>query len=172
MKEKNDELINNLLRSKFNWWNRFWNQLIKIVKVKSKDSSYQASLVSIREDVVRKNSKEDSKEDPAYQVYLDRVKDYLETNGKCLLTEQEEEVVVAHLNSVTATFCNKHSKQRNDAASYDGLGITQVLSIETAKKVSELHPDFPMPTEVRQRVKEVLAVQNYLNTSTPEKHDT
>lgn len=158
MKEKNDELINNLLQSKFNWWNRFWEQLIKIVKVKNKDSSYQECLDSIRKDVVKKNS-EEGRKDVAYQVYLDKVKDHLKTNNKRLLTKQEEEIVVAHLTAVALTFCN-------DPKSGKGLGITQVLGIETAKKVSELHPDFPTPTkeQVDQRVEEVLAIQNYLKT--------
>jgi len=121
-----------------------------------------------------------------YQVYLDLVKDYLKTTGKRPLTEKEEEIVVAHLKVVSATYCLKHSIKRNDAGEgssiaqelaeygktcartdadvYKGLGITQVLSIETAKKVSEIHPDFPAPTQeqVDQRVAEVLAVQNFL----------
>ena len=84
-----------------------------------------------------------------------------------MLTEKEEEIVVAHLTAAALTFCNKHSKARNDADTYKGLGITQVLSIETVRKVSELHEDFPTPTQeqVNQRVEEVLAVQNYLHGS-------
>lgn len=99
-----------------------------------------------------------------YAVYLDMVREYLEAAKKRLLTDEEEEIVVAHLKVVAATYCNNHSKERNDAVLYEGLGITQVLSIETAKKVSELHEDFPEPTqaEVDQRVAEVLAVQKYL----------
>lgn len=30
---KEEKLINSLLHSKLNWWNRFWKQLIKIVKL-------------------------------------------------------------------------------------------------------------------------------------------
>lgn len=99
-----------------------------------------------------------------YQVYLDLVKDYLDAKGKRLLTKKEEEIVVAHLEVVSATYCLKHSKARNDADIYDGLGITQVLSIETAKKVCEIHSDYSTPTQeqVDQRVEEVLAIQNFL----------
>lgn len=155
MKEKNNELINNLLQSKFNWWNRFWGQLTKIVKVKSKDSSYQECLDSIRKDVVKKNSEEDSEEDTTYQVYIDLVNEYLKTNGKRLLTDKEEEIVIAHLEVVAIGYCN---------AGYKDLGITQLLSIETAKKVCEIHPDYHYPTQeqVEQREVEVLAIQNFL----------
>lgn len=104
-------------------------------------------------------------EDIAYQVYLDTVKEFLEVRKVRLLIEKEEEIVVAHLKVVSATYCLKHSSKRNDADVYEGLGITQVLAIETAKKVSEIHPDFPTATqeETDQRVAEVLAVRNYLS---------
>ncbi len=44
--------------------------------------------------------------------------------------------------------------------------MTQMLSVETATVVATIHPDFPIPTkeQIEQRVKEVLAVQNYLHT--------
>jgi len=99
-----------------------------------------------------------------YSVYLDNVREYLKAKKIRLLTEKEEEIVVDHLKVVAATYCSKYSKARNDANTYEGLGITQVLSIEAAKKVSELHEDIPEPTPavVDQRVAEVLTVQNYL----------
>ena len=103
-------------------------------------------------------------EDVAYQLYLDIVKDYLVEHKVRLLTEKEEEIIVAHLKVAALTFCNERSIKKNDADTYNGLGITQVLSIETAKRASELHPDFPTPTEeqVNQRVEDVLRIQNYL----------
>lgn len=95
-----------------------------------------------------------------YQVYLDMVKEYLVGAKKRLLTEKEEEVVIAHLEAVALGFCNIGLTIHKE------LGITQVLAIETAKKVSEIHPDIPNPTpeQVDQRVAEVLAVQNFLAT--------
>ena len=162
MKEKNDKLINNLLRSKFSWWDWSWGQFIKIVKVKSKDSSYQKYLDSIRKDIIKKNS-EDSKEDTAYQIYLDIVRNYLKFNKKRLLTKQEEEIVIDHLYMTTLTFCSKHNNKRNDAA-HKGLSITQVLSMETAKKVCEIHPDILILTQeqVDQGAEGVLVIQNFL----------
>lgn len=156
-----DELSNKLLQSTSNWWNRLLGHC-KIVKVKSEDSSYQKCLDSVRKDIVKKNNEEDS--DIAYQVYLDMVREYLNATEKRLLTAEEEEIVIAHLKVVAATYCTKHMNLKNDADLHKGLGITQVLSIETARKVSELHEDFPEPSEaeVKQRVAEVLAVQNYL----------
>lgn len=104
--------------------------------------------------------------DTEYQVYLDKVTQYLESHEVRLLTEKEEEIVVAHLQVVASTFCHNHENKRNDADKYAGLGITQVLSIETALKVSELHEDFsnPTPEAYDRRVAEVLAVQNYLKS--------
>ena len=109
-----------------------------------------------------------------FQVYLDLVRDYLDTNKKRLLTEKEEEIVVAHLRVIALTYCNDPKTAIRGCSngnitrvdSKNELGITQVLSIETAKKVSEIHPDFPTPTQeqVDQRVAEVLAVQNYLKS--------
>lgn len=145
MKEKNDELIDNLLGSKFNWWKRLWGQCMKVQR---KDSSYQASLVSIREDVVKKNDEEDG-EDIAYQVYLDRINNWLDRNKKRLLTEPEEKTVIAHLKSVTKTFSLMRPCR--------DLGIKQVLAMESAKKVCEMHPDLSTPTEeeVIQKMAEV-----------------
>lgn len=115
--------------------------------------------------------------DTTYQVYLDRVKEYLVAQGVRLLTEEEEAIVINHLEGVALAFKNdpKNSirvAQQGElvrigsAGSEERLGITQVLSIETAKKVSEIHPDFanPTPEDYDRRVAEVLAVQNYLKS--------
>lgn len=124
-----------------------------------------------------------SETDTAYQVYLDMVKDYLQINGKRLLTEKEEEIVTAHLVSVAMTFENE--SEANERGAYPdiqgiarrgtvaGLNITQRLSVETARKVSEIHPDIPTPTPemVEQRVAEVVAVQNFLQSDTDVKKE-
>lgn len=169
--EKNNVLIDNLLKSKSSWWNLFWGR----VKAKrNKDSLYLKFLDGIRQrllvqfdqqDVVKKNSKEDGK-DAAYSVYIDKVQGYLVAQKKRLLTKQEEEIIIAHLTSVAETFCLAHSAARNDADLYKGLNIRQVLAIETAKTVNKMHPDFPELTEAQlvQKTKEVLVVQNFLNT--------
>jgi len=114
--------------------------------------------------------------DTAYQVYLDRVRECLKSNKKRLLTEKEEAIVINHLEGVALAFENDPENSIREArqggvarvGSCGGqkkLSITQILGIETAKKVSEIHPDFDVPTEeqVNRRVEEVLAVQNYLH---------
>lgn len=107
--------------------------------------------------------KEFMNDNSSYIVYLNMVEEYLKARKKRLLTENEEEIVVAHLKVVAATYCN-NPREYGGKSSKNKLGITQVLSIETAKKVSELHEDFPEPSpeEVAQRVAEVLLVQEYL----------
>ena len=151
------ELINNLLRSKLNWWSRFWQRRIKIVKVKSNDSLYLEHLDGIRKAIVR-NNEVGGQEDAPYQVYLDKVRSYLKFNKKRLLTKQEEKIVIVHLKVAALAYCNEPD-------AYDGLDITQILCIETARKVSELHPDMETPTEeeVDQKAAEALTVQNFLS---------
>ena len=110
--------------------------------------------------------------DSAYREYLDRVRQHLEARGVRLLTEKEEAIVVNHLEGVVLAFAND-PKNSIRAVTVNGvkrvgvensLRITQVLGIETAKKVSEIHEEFSnlSPESYDRKVAEVLAVRNYL----------
>lgn len=72
------------------------------------------------------------------QKYINSANEHLKLRGMRLLTVEEQAIIIKHLLEVANDYDSSTSKFRD---------LMSMLCLETAKKVSEIHPGIEAPTE-------------------------